>query len=417
MSSPKTRSGFKKFALLCLVVLVGIFFFATPALAFDELGGALDAAKYNKNMDVWFMLVMVAFLMAFIRKFEWSVMLSVLLTAASTFLMYLFCSQFILRVPAQELWSQDTMIGALTCAITAVVAIGVFIGTTKMWQYLLVGVFFAPAYLLLVYLQFTWLPAIAGGEVTDPGGGILVHFFAAYWGLGAAMGIREKRAFDEPAYTTKHSITFAWLAGMLLFILWPSFVTGLMPLESTTSIMINTYMAGLGAIITAYFANILVSKKRKVNPVVYICAMLCGLAASSSTLLLAGPWTSMLIGALAAVLCVLAINYLQGWLASKLGVMDVMGVHSLHGVGGWVSLLTGALMAGSIINIWAALLTLALGIVAGLITGLVIRATRGRLPVLFSDSEIFEGDNPDPVYEVVPAAEQVASSGAEQGKL
>lgn len=399
LKESKKQNISSRFSWVILAAALAFLLFPNQVLAADELGGALDAAKYNKHMDVWFILFLVAFLMGFIRKFEWTTYLAVLLTTASSYLVYMFGNQFVLKMPAEEVWSQDTMISAATCAVTAVVAIGVFLGTVKMWQYLLVGVLFSPCYLLLNYLQFTWLPAIAGGEVTDPGGGILVHFFAAYWGLGVALGIREKRAFDEPAYTTKHSLSFAWLSGMFLFMLWPSFVTALMPLENTTAVTANTYMAGLGAMITSYLINVFLSKDRKVNPLVYICGMLTGLVASSSTLLLAGPWTSLAIGALAGICCPLAINYLQGWLAEKLGVLDVMGVHSLHGIGGWISLLTGAIMAGNLINIWAALITLALGIVSGFIVGLILKASRGQMDITFEDADEFEGDNPDPVLE------------------
>lgn len=387
--------------LILTAVITNLLLFSNQVFAADQPGSPLDAAKYNKQMDIWFILFLVAFLMGFLRKYEWSIYLSVLLTTASSFLVYMFANQFIFKRPAEEVWSQDTMISAVTCSVTAVVAIGVFLGTVKMWQYLLVGVFFSPCYLFLNYLQFTWLPAIAGGDVTDPGGGILVHFFAAYWGMGVALGIREKRAFDEPMYTTKHSLSFMWLSAMLLFMLWPSFVTALMPLENTTAVTANTYMAGLGAMITAYLTNVILSKERKVNPLVYICGMLTGLVASSSTLLLAGPWTSLMIGALAGVCCPLAINFLQGWLAAKLGVIDVMGVHSLHGVGGWISLITGAILAGNLINIWAAVITLVWGIVTGIITGLVLKVTRGTMNVRYEDTDEFEGDNPDPVLEPV----------------
>lgn len=357
-----------------------------------------EMAKYNKHMDVWFILFLVAFLMGFLRKYEWSIYLSVLLTTASSYLVYMLGSQFVLGMPQEEIWTQDMMISATTCAVTAVVAIGVFLGTIKMWQYLLTGVLFAPCYLLLNYLQFTWLPAVAGGEVTDPGGGILVHFFAAYWGLGVALGIREKRAFEEPAYTSKHSLSFSWLSGMFLFMLWPSFVTALLPIENATAVTANTYMAGLGSMISAYLIHLVISKDKKVNPLVYICGMLTGLVASSSTLLLATPWISFAIGAVAGVCCPLAINYLQGPMCEKLGVQDMMGVHSLHGVGGWISLITGAMLAGNLINFYAAAITLALGIVSGLITGLILKATRGEMNVRFDDSDEFEGDNPDPAY-------------------
>jgi len=399
LSQNKKEKIIASIRLLLVAAVAAFFAFSNQVFAADQLGSPLDAAKYNKQMDVWFILFLVAILMGFLRKFEWSIYLGVFLTTASSYLVYMFANQFVLKMPAEEVWSQDTMISAATCAVTAVVAIGVFLGTVKMWQYLLVGALFSPCYLLLNFLQFTWLPAIAGGDVTDPGGGILVHFFAAYWGMGVALGIREKRAFDEPMYTTKHSLSLMWFSCMLLFMLWPSFVTALLPLENATPVTANTYMAGLGSMITAYLINVLLSKDRKVNPLIYICGMLTGLVASSSTLLLANPWQAFLIGALAGICCPLAITYLQGWLAEKLGVLDVMGVHSLHGVGGWISLLTGAIMAGNLINIWAALITLALGIVSGFIVGLIVKTTRGQMEVTFSDRDEFEGDNPDPVLE------------------
>jgi len=361
-----------------------------------------DYLRLFKNMDIWFMLMLVAFLMIFIRKFEWSTCIAVLLSATSCILTYLFLCQYVKGMSAEALFgTQDAMIAGVVCAITVVIAIGVFLGTIKTWQYLLAGVLFAPAFMFLEYLLWTWLPGVAGGEVTDPGGGILVHQYAAYWGLGVAIAIREKRAFDEPMLTSKQSVTNAWLASMVLFILWPSFVTSLLPLEQNTQAMINCYFSGFGSIISAYFVCVAVSKTHKINPLVYTYAMLAGPVASSSTLLLATPWMSLLIGAVAGILSALSFTYFNAWLCGKIKALDVMGVHNLHGVGGWISLLSGAMLANSIVNVWAGILTMALGIVAGLVTGFVILATRGNMTKeeLFSDDAVFEGYNPDPRFE------------------
>ena len=362
-----------------------------------------DGLRLFKNIDIWFMLMLVAFLMIFIRKFEWVTCLAVLLCAASSMVTYLFLSQHVKGMSTEALFgTQDMMIAGVVCAITAVIAIGVFLGTVRTWQYLLAGVLFSPAFMVLEFLLLKWLPGVARGEVTDPGGGILVHLYAAYWGCGVALAIREKRAFDEPMLTSKQSITNAWLAAMLLFILWPSFVTSLLPMEQNTLAANNCYFSGFGSIISAYFTCVAVSKKRKINPLVYAYAMLAGPVASSSTLLLATPWISLLIGAFAGVLSALSFTYLNLWLCKKLKVLDVMGVHNLHGVCGWISLLTGALLAGSAVNIWAGVVTAVWGVAAGLVTGVVILSTRGNMPreELFSDEAVFEGYNPDPRLEL-----------------
>jgi ammonium transporter Rh len=361
-----------------------------------------DYFRLFKNMDIWFMLMLVAFLMIFIRKFEWSTCLAVLLSAVSSILTYIFLCQKVKGMSVEALFgTQDTLIAGVACAITFVIAIGVFLGTVKMWQYLLAGVLFSPAFMFLEFILWEWLPGVANGPVTDPGGGILVHLFAAYWGLGVAIGVRERRAFDEPMLTSKHSITNAWLSAMLLFILWPSFVTSLLPLDQNTIASINCYFSGFGSIISAYFTCLMVSKARKINPLVYAYAMLAGPVASSSALLLATPWVSLFIGVIAGVLSALSFTYLQPWLCGKIKTLDVMGVHNLHGVCGWISLLAGAALANSIVNLWAGLLTAALGLAAGFVTGLIILLTRGNMPIeeMFSDKAVFEGYNPDPRFE------------------
>lgn len=379
--------------MLCMLCL------ETSVLAAEPLGGTEDLMRLTKNMDIWFMLFLVAILMVFIRKFEWTVCLAVGLTAASSILLYLAAYQWIWKTPPEELWSQTTMIGGVSCAITAVIAIGCFLGTIKPWQFIFVSVLFVPAYIFLEYALFIWLPAVAGGEVIDPGGAILVHMFAAYWGLGTAIGIAERRAFDEPMFTSKHSITLGWMASFLLFMLWPSFVTGLLPIESTTPVMINCYMSGFGSILSAFVTCTLLSKNRKVNPLIYMYALLAGPVASSSALLLATPWACVLIGVIAGIACTLAFTYLQGWLCNKLNVLDVMGVHNLHGIGAWISLLSAAILAKSIVNIWAAILTVVLGLITGIISGKLLRLTRGDMRILFEDDSVFEDYNPDPMIE------------------
>jgi len=84
--------------------------------------------KYNKNQDVWFMLMLVAFLMMFIRKFEWGVALAVLLVTVTSFLAYMAVEEFFF----DKAWNQDLMLMGVICSITVVIAIGMFLGTVKM---------------------------------------------------------------------------------------------------------------------------------------------------------------------------------------------------------------------------------------------------------------------------------------------
>lgn len=347
-----------------------------------------EETRFGKNLDVWFMLMLVAFLMIFIKKYEWGVALAVLLSAAASFVMYLGIQDYFFDAA----WDQTLLIKAVVCAITLVIAIGVFLGTVKMWQYLLVGVGFAIFYSLVEWMMGNVM--IAGELATDPGGSILVHMCAAYFGLGVALGIRERRAFDEPMYTTTHSVSFVWLASMLLWMLWPSFVTSQLDLEYVTWGTITCYMAGIGSIISAYL--VCMYCQGKVNPLTYTYAMLCGPVAIGAPLLSVGPWGALLIGIVAGAISALCFIYLQPWFCKKLGVLDVMGVHNLHGVGGWlgaifctviiaVSVGTGAALA----TIGMAVVVCVLSIVIGAVMGLILKVTRGEIDGFATDDVDF----------------------------
>ena len=85
--------------LVALIVVLAIAAF----LMYGEMTGALtleamfqtpmsggtdlmyEELQFGKNLDIWFMLMLVAFLMIFIKKFEWGVALAVLLSAAASF--------------------------------------------------------------------------------------------------------------------------------------------------------------------------------------------------------------------------------------------------------------------------------------------------------------------------------------------
>jgi ammonium transporter Rh len=321
--------------------------------------------------------MLVAFLMLFIKKFEWGICLATLLVTAGSFITYCAIKQFIFGAP----WNQDMVILGVICAITVVIAIGVFLGTIRMWQYLLAGILFAPAWALIEWFMFSYLKG-----VMDPGGSMLVHMVAAYWGWGVILTLREKRAFDEPMNVTTHSISFVWLASMLLWVLWPSFVTALLPADQVHWGMVTCYMAGLGSIISTYIFCMIYEKK--VNPLVYTYAMLCGPVAIGSPLLVVGPWGALLVGLGAGFISATCFIYLQPKLCKAMGVLDVMGVHNLHGVGGWFGAIVCAGIAAGGVNIVSAVGVFIISLVTGAITGGIIKATRGRM----EDHELFRDD-------------------------
>ena len=401
--------------LFIVLVIIGAALLAMEGVDLSVLGDALktpfadmalqEETQFGKNLDVWFMLMLVAFLMIFIKKYEWGVALAVLLSAAASFVVYLGIQDFYF----DAVWNQGLLIRAVVCAITLVIAIGVFLGTVKMWQYLLVGVGFAIFYALIEWMMLGGF-TIGENMARDPGGSILVHMCAAYFGIGCALGIREKRAFDEPMYTTTHSVTFVWLASMLLWMLWPSFVCSQLPLEQVTWGTITCYMAGIGSVITAYL--VCMYCQGKVNPLTYTYAMLCGPVAIGAPLLSVGPWGALLIGIIAGAVSALCFIYLQPVFCKKLGILDVMGVHNLHGVGGWMGAIfctilifaSGGSSDEALATIAMAVIVCVLSNVVGAIIGVIMKVTRGEIDGFATDDVDFI-KNEEPVEEAAPAAQ------------
>ena len=363
---------------------------ASAAAGAAALDGDLlnESFKFLKNIGIWFMLMLVAFLMLFIRKFEWGVCLAVLLSAASSYVVYAAIQQFFFGLP----WNQDLMINAVICAITYVIAIGVFLGTVKQWHYFIGGMAFAVVYSLVQWLVLN--VEIMGATAVDDGGSIMVHMCAAYFGLGVCLALRCKEAFDEPMYTTTHSVSFVWLASMLLWVLWPTFVCGLLNMEDFALGTMTCYMAGIGSVVSAYF--VCMACQKKVNPLTYTYAMLAGPVAIGAPLLQVGPWGALLIGIIAGIVSALCFIYLQSWLCSKLGVLDVMGVHNLHGMAGWTGAFSCAFVlaiagngAAAAADVALAVIVFVVSVLGGLVTGLVIKLLKGRPMEMFSDDYDF----------------------------
>ncbi|MDR2866575.1 MAG: ammonium transporter [Methanomassiliicoccaceae archaeon] len=394
---------------LAILAILGVFALVLTsggALAFDFSTGGTSASdvsfenmKFVKNVMIWFMLMLVAFLMLFIKKYEWGVALAVLLSAAGSFIVYLAIHDFVIG----DTWNQDLMLMAVICAITVVIAIGCFLGNIKMWQYFVVGILFAPAFVIIEWFMFGFagsnvstdalLASLFGYGASDAGGSMLVHMFAAYFGVGVAIAIREKRAFDEPMYTTTHSVSFVWLASMLLWVLWPSFVTALLPAEQVFWGMMCCYMAGIGSIVSAWIVCTAIQKK--VNPLIYTYAMLAGPVAIGTPLIMVGPWAAIVVGIIAGAISALSFIYLHPVFCKKIGALDVMGVHNLHGVAGWLGAFVGvialaynATIEEAFTNLLAAVGVFIITLVLGMLVGLLIRATRGS----FQDDKMFSDD-------------------------
>jgi ammonium transporter Rh len=366
--------------LLLLVTLTGLFLagMGGPAMAQEMGPETAELFQYHRGQDVFFMLMLVAFLMLFIKRYEWGVCLATLLVLAVSWPLYLIVHTGLMGGTLDI----EAVILAVFASITLVIAIGVFLGHVPTPAYLIAAVLFVPAYMLNEWFIFEFLDG-----VMDAGGSILVHLFAAFWGWGVILSVRNSQVLDAPMNTTVHSVSFVWLAAMLLLVLWPSFVTALLPPDQVIPGMINAFMALLASSLTAYLTFL--ALRRKVDPLVYTYALLAGGVAIGATVDLVGPVTAWIIGALAGVLSVLSFLYVHDWLRRTTGVLDTMGVNNLHGIPGIFGGLSAIVVAGAGISQAIAVVgAMIIALATGLVTGLVLR-TFGRPTPVLDDAESF----------------------------
>lgn len=344
---------------------------------------AAELYQYHRGQDVFFMTMMVAFLMLFIKRYEWAVCLSTLLVLAVSWPLYLIIHVKVLDRPLDV----EASILAVFASITLVIAIGVFLGHVSAHAMLIAAALFTPAYMFNEWFMFSYLDG-----VLDAGGSILVHVFAAYWGWGVILALRNRPVRDAPMRTTVHSVSFVWLGSMILFVLWPSFVTALLPPEQVVTGMINCYLALTAAVLTTYAVQFLF--KRTIDALVYTYAILAGGVSIGATVNVVGPVTAWVIGAIAGIISALSFLYLNDWLGRKTGVLDTMGVHNLHGTpgifGGLAALVVAGAPAAQGIAVIAAIV---IALVTGLITGGILRLLPQPEPVL-DDAEVFPMDEP-----------------------
>ena len=372
--------------IVSIVVLVGLFLLLLGGTAFaqEEIGEqATELYQYHRGQDVFFMLMLVAFLMLFIKRYEWGVCLATLLVLAVSWPLYMLIH---VGLMGGALDIEAVILGVFA-SITLVIAIGVFLGHISTPHYLIAAVLFVPAYMLNEWFMFEYLEG-----VLDAGGSILVHLFAAFWGWGVILSLRNKAVLSQPMRTTVHSVSFVWLAAMLLLVLWPSFVTALVPPDEIIPSMINAFMALLASTLTAYLTLYIL--RREVDPLIYTYAILAGGVAIGATVNIVGPTTAWVIGALAGVLSALSFLFVDGWLQKKTGVLDTMGVNNLHGIPGIFGGLSALVVAGAPPEqAIAVVVAIAIALGTGAVTGMVLRML-GRPELVLDDAESFPMDEP-----------------------
>jgi Amt family ammonium transporter len=206
-------------------------------------------------------------------------------------------------------------------------------------------IIFLVAWLLGVY--FPMVHMVWGGGllqqwgVLDFAGGIVVHAIAGMAALASVFYLGKRRVKDKGP----HSIPLVALGTGLLWFGWYGFNAGseLMVDNVTVIAFLNTDIAASFAAVT--WLIIEWQHKGKPKFVGLLTGAVAGLATITPAAGYISPYSAMIIGIIAGVMCYLAVAFKE-----KMEWDDALDVWGVHGVGGTVGVVALGIFASTSIN-------------------------------------------------------------------
>jgi Amt family ammonium transporter len=209
-----------------------------------------------------------------------------------------------------------------------------------------------PAYMIfltlwLVFVYFPFVHMIWGGGlmaswgVLDFAGGIVVHNIAGIAALASVLYVGRRKVMDSGP----HSIPLVALGTGLLWFGWYGFNAGSeLRVDTVTAVaFINTDLAASFAAVTWLFIEWRTTGKPKF--VGLLTGSVAGLATITPAAGYVSPESAVIIGILAGIVCYYAVA-----LKNKLRWDDALDVWGVHGVGGFLGILSCGAFASLAFN-------------------------------------------------------------------
>lgn len=239
--------------------------------------------------------------------------------------------------------------------------------------------------------HWVWGPGgwLGGMGALDFAGGTVVHINAGVAALACAIAVGKRKGYGSVPMIP-HNLTLTLLGTGLLWFGWFGFNAGsaLKASEGAAMAFVVTHMATAAAAISWVVAEWII--KGKPTTLGVASGAVAGLVAITPASGFVGPVSSVILGAVAGIVCYLAVLAKGG-----LGYDDSLDVVGVHGVGGiWGALATG-LFASKAINsgasdglffgnpgqfltqVWAVLATVIYSFVVSMIILYIIKAIMG----------------------------------------
>ncbi|XP_066121228.1 RH-like protein [Saccopteryx bilineata] len=288
---------------------------------------------------------------------------------------------------------------ATVSAMTVLISAGAILGKTNLVQLVLMVLMEVTAFSAMMTVNRQYLYA----EENES----MMYVFAAYFGLTVAWCLPRplaKSAQEKDREAVSPSL-FAMLGTLFLWMFWPSFNSALLKLPSERkNAVFNTYYALAVSAVTAISVSALTHPEGKINMVhIHNAVLAGGVAVSPSCQFFFSPWVAMVLGLVAGLISIWGAKCLPGHFNRVLGIHDTCGIHYTFGLPG---LLGGIAYIMRMMSYWTEnpsiiysvlldtgklSLSMAVGMVSGLLTGLLLKLKiwRGPPEAKYFDDQAF----------------------------
>lgn len=229
--------------------------------------------------------------------------------------------------------------------ITPALITGAFAERVRFAPFLVFSLFWA----VLVYnpvCHWIWGKGgwLAGMGVLDFAGGLVVHATCGAAALAGVLVLGPRKGYGKTSFMP-HNLPLTALGTGLLWFGWFGFNGGsaLAADEIAATAFVATHLGGMAGMLTWVAIEWLYRKQA--TTLGAASGAIAGLATITPTAGFVGPNAAIMIGALAGVICYVAVNS-----KTKLGLDDSLDVVGIHGVGGVVGTLCLGIFASKAVN-------------------------------------------------------------------
>ncbi|CAM9105568.1 unnamed protein product [Lampetra planeri] len=391
--APSLRSRLAPMLFSLQTGFIVLFSFCTEIDNSVKVDGITFSNFYPEFQDVNVMVILgFGFLCSFLVRYGFS-------GTGFNLLVAIMATQWALILNGMESWyyrgkiSVDltSLVVAEMCTASALISIGAVHGKTNLIQLTLIALLEVFGFVLSKWLLQTLLGLRPLNSI------MLLHIFGAFFGLTLTWILHRKgsQPFEKEKFDHKTGL-FSMLGTVFLWMFWPSFNSSLVDHRTPgrkLAAVCSTYLALAVSAVTAAAVSVLTSPKGKINPVnLQSCILAGGVSVGVCVSAVRQPWEAMTLGFIAAVVSTTGFRYLKAHMLAAFQCHDTCSVLSTHGFPGLIGWLAHLLLQMkhsddqttavrfAAFHICALLITLAVSLSMGILTGLLLKWNIWRPP-------------------------------------